>query len=664
MLARLEVPPHCLWDGAASSDASRLPTHSALMKIHLIGIAGTGMGALARLLLQAGHEVRGSDAAIYPPMSDQLAEAGIPVFSGFGDANLQWGPDCVVVGNVCSADHVEVVAARNRGLQLESFPSMLAKALLPGRDPLVVAGTHGKTTTTSVLAWLLRACGRDPSFLIGGVPVNLHTGAHLGEGNAFVLEGDEYDTAFFDKRSKFLHYAPKRAILTSVELDHLDIFDSFDAMRDAFRAFVQTIAPTGELIVNLDDSEAMGVAASATCKLLTYTVLADASELSVSRPAPVENVHAADYTAVCRRKIGHRTVFEVFEHGESLGEFSTGLVGRFNVANVLAAVAMCRREGVDVDALRTAVARFRGVKRRQELIGIAAGVSVISDFAHHPTATQLTVTALRKHFPEKALHVCFEPRSASSRRRHFLDAYAAAFDAATHVYIGPLHHPEKIPDVERLDTAALARAISERGVSARAFDSVDALADAVLERAVPGDTVAMLSSGSFEGLGDKLLHGFGDPVTFGTPHDIPAVSDLLEGYGLPPIATSDDVETLVLRGLLDGRPTVVGCVSLEVVGDSGVLFGLAVTPQRRGQGLGWVLGDFVLRRSRMLGLRRVYLVANTATDFFAGKLGFSPVDPAQIGPGVLRSANFEALQGLAGAVCMELPLEPVARQRP
>jgi UDP-N-acetylmuramate: L-alanyl-gamma-D-glutamyl-meso-diaminopimelate ligase len=633
------------------------------MKLHLIGIAGTGMGALARLLMQAGHEVRGSDAAIYPPMSEQLAEAGIPVSSGFGDANLEWGPDCVVVGNVCSADHVEVVAAQRRGLALESFPSMLAKALLPGRDPLVVAGTHGKTTTTSVLAWLLRACGRDPSFLIGGVPVNLHTGAHLGGGKAIVLEGDEYDTAFFDKRSKFLHYAPKRAILTSVELDHLDIFASFDQMREAFRAFVQTIEPRGDLIVHLDDPEAMGVATSASCNILTYRVLADASELSVSsRPAPDEDVHAADFTAVCRRKNGHRTIFEIFEHGASLGEFSTQLVGRFNVGNVLAAVAMCRREGVDVEALRVAVARFRGVKRRQELIGTAAGVSVISDFAHHPTAAQLTVAALRKHFPEKALHVCFEPRSASSRRSRFLDAYAGAFDAATHVYIGPLHHPEKVPESDRLDTAALAKAITARGVSARAFGSVDALADAVLERAVPGDTVAMLSSGSFEGLGDKLLYGFGDPVTFGTPKDMPAVIDLLEGYGLPLVAVSDDVETLVLRGLLDGRPTVVGCVSLEVVGDAGVLFGLAVTPQRRGQGLGWVLGDFVLRRSRMLGLRRVYLVANTATDFFAGKLGFSPVDPAQIDPGVLRSANFEALQGLAGAVCMELRLEPVARR--
>ena len=632
------------------------------MKVHFIGIAGTGMGALARLLVEAGHEVQGSDAAIYPPMSDQLAAAGIPVRLGFGDANLEWGPDCVVVGNVCSADHEEVVAAQRRQLPLESFPSMLAKALLPGRDSLVIAGTHGKTTTTSLVSWLMRACGRDPSFLVGGVPLNLDTGAHLGEGRALVLEGDEYDTAFFDKGSKFLHYAPKRAILTSVELDHLDIFSSFDQMREVFRAFVQTVAPDGDLIVHLDDAEAMGVAASASCNILTYRVLPDPAELSVSRPAPRDDVGAADYTAITRRRSGHRTSFEVFEHGRSLGEFSTQLVGRFNVGNVLAAIAMCRREGLEVEPLRMAVARFRGVKRRQELIGTAAGVSVISDFAHHPTAAQLTVSALRKHFPEKALHVCFEPRSASSRRKHFLDAYATAFDAATRVYIGPLHHPEKIPEADRLDPAELAQAITARGVPARAFASVDALADDVLERAVPGDTVVMLSSGSFEGLGDKLLYGFGDPVTFGTPADASAVDDLLEGYGLPLVAACDEVETLVLRGLLDGRPTVVGCVSLEVVGDSGVLFGLAVTPQRRGQGLGWVLGDFVLRRSRMLGLRRVYLVANTATDFFAGKLGFSQVDADRVDPAVLHSPNFEALQSLAGAVCMQLPLDATTRR--
>ncbi|MBC8072062.1 MAG: hypothetical protein IAG13_27320, partial [Deltaproteobacteria bacterium] len=251
---------------------------SAALKVHFIAIAGTGMGALARLLVEAGHEVRGSDTAIYPPMSEQLARAEIPVMIGFAAENLDWAPDAIVVGNVCSKDHPEVVAALARGLPLESFPSLLARLLLASRDPLVVAGTHGKTTTTSLLAWFLREAGLDPSYLVGGVPLNFGIGAHLGKGRAFVIEGDEYDTAFFDKRSKFLHYRPKRAILTSVEFDHADIFAGLDEVRAAFAAFVATIPEAGELVVNADDSEAMGIAATARCKVTTYRVLPEQAE--------------------------------------------------------------------------------------------------------------------------------------------------------------------------------------------------------------------------------------------------------------------------------------------------------------------------------------------------------------------------------------------------
>ncbi|HWB76658.1 MAG TPA: GNAT family N-acetyltransferase, partial [Nannocystaceae bacterium] len=583
------------------------------MKVHFIAIAGTGMGALARLLANAGHEVRGSDTAIYPPMSEQLARAEIPVMLGFGPDNLAWGPDCVVVGNVCSKDHPEVKAAQARGLPLESFPSMLARLLLASRDSLVVAGTHGKTTTTSLLAWLLREADLDPSFLVGGVPLNFGIGAHLGKGRAFVIEGDEYDTAFFDKRSKFLHYKPKRAILTSVEYDHADIFASLDDVRAAFNAFVATIPEAGELVVNADDSEAMGIAATARCRVTTYRVL----------PEHASTPEGADYCALQRPRVpGRRPTFELFERGESCGEYSTQLIGRYNLGNVLAAIAVARAEGVGFDTIRRALRSFRGVKRRQELVGMAQGVRVISDFAHHPTAVQLTVTAVRKEFPEQALHVCFEPRSASSRRRGFGEGFAAGFDAATAVWIGPVYQPEKIPEADRLDVAALARMIQARGVKARAFEDNDALADAVLESAAPGDTVLVLTSGAFGGLVDKLLFGFGDPVTFMAPEDEPAVDALLHGYELPEIVPSGDVETLVMRapGTDDAPPSVIGCVSLQVQGDSAFLFGLAVHPDRRGTGLGWVLGDVVLRRARGLGLRRVYLLTNTASDFFGAKL--------------------------------------------
>ncbi len=599
------------------------------------------MGALAQLLQAAGHEVRGSDTGIYPPMSDQLEAAGIPVMVGFHPQNLDWGPDCVVVGNVCASTHPEVVAAQEKEIPRESFPSMVARALLPTRRSLVVAGTHGKTTTSSLCAWLLEACGLEPSYLIGGVPLNLGRGARLREGGPIVLEGDEYDSAFFDKGSKFLHYQAQRAILTSVEYDHVDIFDTFDQMRETFRKFVQTIPDEGDLIVNQENAEAMGVAAQASCTVLTYRVQPEGGDPT-----------AADYTAVLASGDVKRTRFEVFEHGESLGLFSTQLVGAYNVGNVLSAIAMARREGASVEALRSPRARLRGGKKTQQIQGIAPRGRVVEDFAHHPTAVQLTVTALRKRYASKALHVCFEPRSSSSRRAEFSQGYVRSFDAASSVYIAPVHRPDKVSDDQRLDTEELASKIHKRGVTARAYPEIEALREAVLERAVPGDTVVLLSSGSFSGLGPSLLFGFGDPVTFAKDADTPAISALLDGYGQPRVIPDIDVETLVLRS----PGTVDGCVSLCLCGESAYLFGLAVAPQRRGQGLGWVLGDIVLRRARTLGAKRCYLLTNTATDFFAGKLGFSPVPMDDVDAQVREGENFAASAALPGAVCMVLAL--------
>jgi UDP-N-acetylmuramate: L-alanyl-gamma-D-glutamyl-meso-diaminopimelate ligase len=617
------------------------------LKVHFIGIAGTGMGALAGLLRMAGHEVRGSDTEVYPPMSTQLEAAGIPVMRGFSAAHLDWGPDRVVVGNVCGAEHVEVVAARARGIALASFPSMLAEALLTERRSLVVAGTHGKTTTASLLAHLLASCGQDPSYLVGGVPLNLGRGFHLGGGPAFVVEGDEYDTAFFDKKSKFLHYRPQRAILTSVEFDHADIFAGIEEVRAAFREFVQKIPSDGDLVVHLDDSEAMGVAAAARCTVLTYRVLSGRDH----------DRSSADYTLEPREQGGlRRSVCEIFERGQSIGEFSTQLLGRYNLGNLLAAVAIARREGAPVEALRAAVRRFRGVKRRQELVGIAHGVRVVDDFAHHPTAVTLTLAALRKRFPDHALHVCFEPRSASSRRRVFLEPYAAAFDTASAAYIGPLFRPEKVPGDDRLEPEDLAVALRARGIWAQAYNDHAALREAVTSRVVPGDTVVCLSSGSFDGLPHKLLRELGDPVVYADERDRPGVDALLAVYGLPPITRGDAVDTLVVRGGDDDRP--VACVSLESAGASGFLFGLAVEPDRRGEGLGWVLGDCVLRHARTLGVERVYLTTTTAADFFAAKLGFDAISANEVDPEIRSTANFTAAAGPDDAVCMVLRVPP------
>jgi UDP-N-acetylmuramate: L-alanyl-gamma-D-glutamyl-meso-diaminopimelate ligase len=368
------------------------------------------------------------------------------------------------------------------------------------------------------------------------------------------------------------------------------------------------------------------------------------------------DVGSAEYCASVRSKAGaRRTVFELHEHGQSLGEFSTQLAGSYNVGNVVAAAAVARRQGVDPERLREAIRRFRGVKRRQELLGLAQGVRVISDFAHHPTAVQLTVRAMRRRFPEEALHVCFEPRSSSSHRREFSEGYVGSFDAASKVYVAPLHRPQKVAQDDRLDPVALARAIAARGVDARAFDSIEALAQAVLGEAGPGDTVLLLSSGAFGGLGDRLLQGFGDPVTLCTPEDRPGVDALLAGYLLPAVIASETVDTLVVRNPEGG---ITAAVSLQTVGDSAFLFGLAVDPQRRGQGLGWVMGDVVLRLARTLGVRRVYLATTNAADFFGSRLGFRPVQLQAIDPAIRDTANFQAAASFADAVCMELVLDP------
>ena len=608
------------------------------MKVHFIGIGGTGMGALAGLLKEAGHDVRGSDGPLYPPMSTQLADARIPVFTGHRAENLDWGPECVVVGNICSRDHVEVKAAEARGIALESFPSLLARLLLPGRRSLVVAGTHGKTTTTSLLSWILRHAGRDPSFLIGGVPQNFGRGSHLGGGDAIVLEGDEYDTAFFDKGSKFLHYRPTRAILTSVEYDHADIFADLGAVMEAFRRFVALIPADGDLVVHQGDPNAMAVAASAACRVHTYRLLEGDAE------GPVDG--AAYVGRVLARRGNGRTDFEVYERGERLGAFSTSLVGDHNISNLVAAIALARLEGLDATAIRDAVRRFRGVKRRQELLGLAAGVRVITDFAHHPTAVKVTVTAIRRLYRNNALHVCFEPRSASSRRSVFQEGYAESFRAATRVYIGPLFAPEKIPAGDRLDPQTLARAISAAGTEASAHESVDALAAAVLAAAVPGDTVLILTSGAFGDLGNKLLRGFGDALVFATDADMPAANAICAAYDLPPIRVGDQVETVVIR---DPEGAVAGCVGLQVSGDQALLFNLAVARERRGEGLGWMLADTVIRRARVLDARSIVLLTSGAADFFGSKLGFVPTEVAAVDPTLRQSPNFTAP---SDAVCM------------
>ena len=593
------------------------------------------MGAVAGLLVAAGHEVRGSDAAIYPPMSDQLSALGVPVMQPYRPENLAWKPDLVVVGNVHGKEHVEVRAAQEQGLQLTSFPAVLGERLLDGKHAIVVTGTHGKTTTTSLVAHILLEAGRDPSLFVGGVPVALGQGYRLGSGDDFVIEGDEYDTAFFDKGPKFAHYRPQTAILTSVELDHVDIFPSFDAVRDVFKKLVTLIPPTGLLVVCAEQPDVMLVAKHAQCRVEKYAVFDDANV------ADDEDGPAANATWWAENlEVGKsgRVAFDVFHRGERFERFESLLVGRHNVGNCVAAIAVAHSRGVPVRDIQRGVASFAGVRRRQELRGIAGGVTVLDDYAHHPTAVRETLKALRKRYPKRRLIAVYEPRSATSRRKTFQQEFSDAFAHADEVIVGRLFDPSKIPADERFDPERLALDLHRAGTKASYTPDVENIVKQLADSAAPGDVVCVLSSGSFDGLHDRLLDAIGDPMRPAQRADMPAIRELLQTAGLDDEPARDDqaISFYILRNE-DGA---AGTVALEVLGDDAILRALAVHPESRGVGYGWMLADMAVSQARWRGVRRIYLVTASASDFFAAKFGFRVVDRSTVAKAVGSHETF------------------------
>jgi UDP-N-acetylmuramate: L-alanyl-gamma-D-glutamyl-meso-diaminopimelate ligase len=603
------------------------------MKIHLIGICGTGMGTLAGLLKAAGHDVRGSDEHVYPPMSTQLAEQQIAVFEGFRASNLDWGPEVVVVGNVCRKDHVEVLAAQGQGqgegvrpkIALESFPSLFGKLFLTNKLSVVIAGTHGKTTTSALLAHVLTDAGRDPSFLIGGVPTNFRQSWRLGAGAEFIVEGDEYDTAFFDKGSKFLHYRPQTALLTSVEFDHADIFRDEQAVRAAFDKFVALIPEDGLLVACAASPGAMEVARGARCQVVTY-----------GRPGS-----GADWTfEVAARAVGGRTTLEVARRGESVVRVDTNLPGIHNHENLIGVIAVASSLGVDFPAITKATRGFLGVRRRQEVRGVARGVTVVDDFAHHPTAIRETILALKgRHGPGKLI-AAFEPRSATSRRNVFQAAFADALSVADEVVLAPLYAPEKVPSEERLDVERLAADLRREDVPARLIPTVDATVAHLAERASPGDTILVMSSGDYGGLHDRLLHSLGDPVMPARAEHKVLIANLLDRVGIAhPVLEQFWPSYLVIPGEANGDP-LVACVAVETVGDVALLRMLAVTPERRREGLGFVLVEAATERARGQGVRHLYLVTDGAQGYFGEKLGFLAIDRKDVVPSIAATAEY------------------------
>jgi len=470
--------------------------------VHFIAIAGTGMGSLAGLLAAQGHRVTGSDTGVYPPMSDALAAWGIPVAEGFSPAHLEPRPDRVVIGNVVRRDNREARAAIDGGIPYLSFPDALREYAMAGKHPVVVAGTHGKTTTSSLVAAVLIECGCDPSVLVGGIAANLGGSFRDGGGPHFVVEGDEYDTAFFDKTPKFLHYAARTAIVTSVEFDHADIYRDLDHVKSAFRQLVAGLPADGTLVANLDDPNVRELCAEAPCRVVGYGREAHRGAWHVAL-GPI----AAE---------GQRLAITTPE-GEVLAA-TIRFPGGHNAANATAAVACAASLGVEPAAAAVALATWTGVKRRQELRGEPRGIAVLDDFAHHPTAVRETLAAVRAQYPGRRLVAVFEPRTNTSRRAIFQDDYAAAFDAADRVLVSivpdaPLYSATGEVS-ERFSAPQLARALCDRGQDARALDGADAILAALLEESEPGDVLLVMSNGSFDNLCSRLVEGLarGDAV--------------------------------------------------------------------------------------------------------------------------------------------------------
>jgi UDP-N-acetylmuramate: L-alanyl-gamma-D-glutamyl-meso-diaminopimelate ligase len=460
---------------------------------YLIAIGGTAMTPLAALLVERGERVLGSDLPLYPPMSDRLAALGVDVRPGFDARNLPTHVDRVVVGNLAGKDNPELVAALSRGLPVVSMPETLRAEFLAGRHPVVIAGTHGKTTTTALTAWLLAAAGEAPGYLVGGEPRNFPSPSAIGRGPAFVVEGDEYSTSWEDKGPKFLHYAPETFVVTSVEFDHADLYADLEAVKTAFRAGVALVPPGGRIVACGDDANVRDVLAPARARVVLYG-LGDTADLDL-RADQIEEGPGG-------------TRFMVHPRGRAPFAVLSPLAGRHNVANALAALASGEAFGLPAEKLARGLASFLGVKRRLEVRASAAGVTVVDDFAHHPTAVAATLAGARKRWPGHRIWGVFEPRSLTAGRADFLEPYFAALREADAIAIATPYHAARLSRLGApgaLDVPALVARLADEGREAFSAPDPSALAEALLPRLAEGDVVIIMSSGAFGGLCGRLV---------------------------------------------------------------------------------------------------------------------------------------------------------------
>lgn len=466
-----------------------LPNKTHVEHIHLLGIGGAAMAPVAGMLKERGFRVSGSDVNVYPPASTLLASLGIPWNEGYREENLRPAPDLAVVGNAISRGNPELERILDDKIPYCSMPQLLEKYFLPGRTSLVVAGTHGKTTTTAMLAWIFHIAGRRPDFLIGGVAPNFGDRSYgLGGGKEFIIEGDEYDTAFFDKAPKFLHYHPDELILTSLEYDHADIYPDLASIALQFRRLVNLVPRRGRILYWGESPDLKAVVVKAFCPIETFGL------------APECDWHAGDI-------LWHdsATEFRVAHRGREVARIRIPVAGRHNVLDALAAVALAHGRGVPRDAIANALATFQSVRRRMEVKGEADGILVVEDFAHHPTAIRLTLEAARTRWPGRKIWAAIEPRSNTMRRKVFQDALPDALSLADVVLFGAVNRAQLLAEEDRLSPEAIAESLRARGCAATAFTSADEIADRLAAGARSGDLILIMSNGSFDGLTAKLL---------------------------------------------------------------------------------------------------------------------------------------------------------------
>lgn len=456
--------------------------------IHLIAVCGTGMGALAVMLKDLGYQVTGSDQHVYPPMSTFLRDHGILLREGFDPSHLDAHPDLVIVGNAVTRDNPQALRVAEAGLFYCSMPQAVNHFVTTDKKTLIVTGTHGKTTTSSILAWLLYSAGLDPSFLIGGILQNFNSNHRLGNGDYIVIEGDEYDTAFFDKGPKFLHYRPQAAIITGIEFDHADIFNDLNHVLSAFSRFLDGLPEACRLYAFDGNNNAMRLLKDRPVAVQTYGFQADSTwRLGKTR---FDN----DWTA-----------FEIFKENMSYGWYRTQMAGHHNLLNTLAAVAIADQLGTAPDTIADALTSFTGIRRRQEIRGIKNSITVIDDFAHHPTAVVETISAIRGRYPKNRLIAVFEPRTHTSMRKVFQKTYTRAFDLADIICIRSPSMLHKVPQNQQLSSQKLVDDLILRKKEARHFSRTGKIIDYIVTTATPGDVILIMSNGGFDNIHERLL---------------------------------------------------------------------------------------------------------------------------------------------------------------